>query len=148
MQEMQVQSMGQKASPRGGNGSSLQYSYLENSMDRGAWWAESMGLQRVWHGWAEQLSRHTLVPSRFSINIWWMKNMKEEREGSCWGSSRRELWRTPGRWIWRVAKTFQSFLKASFNLGNIILFIVNCSVLLTESVDGEKILYWLSATVV
>ena len=26
-------------SPEGGNGSSLQYSRLENFMDRGAWWA-------------------------------------------------------------------------------------------------------------
>jgi len=29
-----------------GNGNPLQYSCLENSMDRGAWWAKSMGLQR------------------------------------------------------------------------------------------------------
>jgi len=27
----------------------LQYSSLENSMDRGAWWAKSMGSQRVGH---------------------------------------------------------------------------------------------------
>ena len=26
-------------SPGGGNGNPLQYSYLENPMDRGAWWA-------------------------------------------------------------------------------------------------------------
>ena len=26
-------------SPEGGNGNSLQYSCLKNSMDRGAWWA-------------------------------------------------------------------------------------------------------------
>ena len=32
-----------------GNGYPLQYSRLENSMDRGAWWAMSMGLQRVGH---------------------------------------------------------------------------------------------------
>ena len=30
-----------------GNGNPLQYSCLENSMDRGAWWAESMGSQKV-----------------------------------------------------------------------------------------------------
>ena len=28
-----------RRSPRGGNGSPLQYSGLENPMDRGAWWA-------------------------------------------------------------------------------------------------------------
>ena len=33
-----------------GNGYPLQYSCLENSMDRGAWWAiQSTGLQRVGH---------------------------------------------------------------------------------------------------
>ena len=32
-------------SPEEGNGNPLQYSCLENSMDRGAW--QSMGLQRV-----------------------------------------------------------------------------------------------------
>ena len=34
-----------------GNGNTLQYSYLENSMDRGVWWAMSMGSQRVGHDW-------------------------------------------------------------------------------------------------
>ena len=33
--------------PDEGNGNPLQYSYLENSMDREAWWLQSMGLQRV-----------------------------------------------------------------------------------------------------
>ena len=28
-------------SPRGDHGNPLQYSYLENPMDRGAWWANS-----------------------------------------------------------------------------------------------------------
>ena len=30
--------------PGEGNGSMLQYSYLENSMDRGAWWATVHGV--------------------------------------------------------------------------------------------------------
>ena len=34
-------------SPGGGHGNPLQYSCLENSMDRGAWWAPSIGLQRA-----------------------------------------------------------------------------------------------------
>ena len=37
-------------SPGGGHGSTLQYSYLENPMDRGAWGAIVIGLQRVGHG--------------------------------------------------------------------------------------------------
>ena len=32
------------------NGNLLQYSCLENPMDRGAWWATVHGLQRVGHG--------------------------------------------------------------------------------------------------
>ena len=34
---------------RGGNGNPLQYSYLENPMDRGAWWATVQGSQRAGH---------------------------------------------------------------------------------------------------
>ena len=33
--------------PGEGNGNPLQYSCLENSMDRGAWWATIYGSQRV-----------------------------------------------------------------------------------------------------
>ena len=36
-------------SPEGRPGNPLQYSCLENPMDRGAWWLQSMGLQRVRH---------------------------------------------------------------------------------------------------
>ena len=32
-------------SPGGGNGNTLQYSCLKNLMDRGTWWAKSMGSQ-------------------------------------------------------------------------------------------------------
>ena len=32
-----------------GHGNPLQYSCLENSMDRGAWWLQFMGSQRVGH---------------------------------------------------------------------------------------------------
>ena len=41
---MQVQSLGQEASPGEGNGNPLQYSCLENPMDRGAWWATAQAL--------------------------------------------------------------------------------------------------------
>ena len=37
--------LGSGRSPGGGNGNSLPYSCLENPMDRGAWWATTMGLQ-------------------------------------------------------------------------------------------------------
>ena len=38
--------------PEEGNGNPLQCSWLENSMDRGAWWATVHGSQRVRHNWA------------------------------------------------------------------------------------------------
>ena len=51
-------------SPGEGNGYPLQYSCLENSMDREAWWATSMRLQRVRHDWATNTfsSYRILVP--------------------------------------------------------------------------------------
>ena len=36
-------------SPGEGRGNPLQYSYLENLMDRGAWWSTVMGSQIVRH---------------------------------------------------------------------------------------------------
>ena len=61
---MQIQSMqidpgwisGSGRCPGVGNGNPLQYSYLENSIDRGAWWA-------IVHGGAKsqtELSKHSL----------------------------------------------------------------------------------------
>ena len=35
-------------SPGEGNGNPLQYSCLENSMDRGAWWAKVHGVTKGW----------------------------------------------------------------------------------------------------
>ena len=43
---MRVQSPGQEDSPGGGNGNPLQYSSLENPMDRGAWWATVYGVAK------------------------------------------------------------------------------------------------------
>ena len=40
---------GAGTSPGGGNGNPFQYSGLENSVDRGAWWTAVQGLQRVRH---------------------------------------------------------------------------------------------------
>ena len=39
---------GSKRSPGGGNGNPLQYSYLENSRDRGDWWATVHGIAKSW----------------------------------------------------------------------------------------------------
>ena len=41
-----------------GNSNPLQYSWLGNPMDRGAWWASVHGIERVGHAWATE-QRHT-----------------------------------------------------------------------------------------
>ena len=41
-------SLGHEDSPGEGNGNSLQYSYLENPMDGGAWWATPHGVSKSW----------------------------------------------------------------------------------------------------
>ena len=46
---------GSGRSPGEGNGNPLEYSYLDNSMDRGAWWATVLGVAKSW----AQLSTHT-----------------------------------------------------------------------------------------
>ena len=43
-------------SPGGGHGNPLQYSCLENPMDRGAWWATVHGVTRRWT-WINQLGK-------------------------------------------------------------------------------------------
>ena len=40
--------LGSGTSPAGGNGNPLQYSCLENPMDRGAWWAIVHGVAESW----------------------------------------------------------------------------------------------------
>ena len=46
MRETWVQSLGWKDSPGGGHGNPLQYSCLENSVDRGAWQAIVHGVTK------------------------------------------------------------------------------------------------------
>ena len=47
MQETQVRSLGWE-DPLDGNDYPLQYSCLENLMDRGAWWAIAHGISKSW----------------------------------------------------------------------------------------------------
>ena len=46
IQQTQVQSLGWENAPGEGNDHSLQYSCLENFMDRGTWWATVHGVVR------------------------------------------------------------------------------------------------------
>ena len=45
-QETQVQSLGQGRSPGEGSGFLFQYSFMENSIDRGAWQATVLGVTK------------------------------------------------------------------------------------------------------
>ena len=70
MQETLVLSLWSGRSPGEGNGNSLQYSYLENLMDRGASGLQSMGLsgQRVRHdGATDTLSHYIIIDAVYYI---------------------------------------------------------------------------------
>ena len=45
-------------SPEGGNGNPVQYSCLENSMDRGAWWATAHRVIKVGHDLVTEQQQH------------------------------------------------------------------------------------------
>ena len=55
-------------SPGGGNGNPLQYSRLENSLDRGAWWAT---VNRVAHSQTtlQRLSTHARTVLSVQLNV-------------------------------------------------------------------------------
>ena len=57
--------------PGGGNGNPLQYYYLENSMDRGAWQAIVPGVTRVRHDLATKQQEEKI--SRKDISNTYMK---------------------------------------------------------------------------
>ena len=60
---------GSGRSPRDRNGNPLQHSGLQNS-NRGAWWAQSMGSQRVQCNWATNaFTFHSVFGFSFSIHL-------------------------------------------------------------------------------
>ena len=79
MQETWVQSLGSipgsGRSPGKGKGYPLQYSCLEKPMDRGAWWATSMGSQIIRHNRSD-LAVHTPTPRHSGEKS---HNMKHKR---------------------------------------------------------------------
>ena len=58
---------GSGRSPGGGNDNPLQYSCLENFMDRGTWWATVHGVTES--DTTEQLSNYTLTHAHESLNL-------------------------------------------------------------------------------
>ena len=69
---------GSGRSPGGRHGNPLQYSYLQNPMDRGAWWATVHGVAKSWTR-LKQLSMHTpLLPANLATCL----GQDEEESGS------------------------------------------------------------------
>ena len=62
-QETWVRVLGSGGSPGEGNGNLLQYSYLENSGDRGDWWTTVYGVTKSW----TRLSIHTHIKKLVSV---------------------------------------------------------------------------------
>ena len=52
--------------PGEGNGNPLQYSCLENPMDRGAWWATVRGVSRVRHNLMNKTNHHKVSEGSFN----------------------------------------------------------------------------------
>ena len=63
---------GSGRSPGGRHGNPLQYSYLENPMDGGAWWATVCGVTKSWIQLSDKLFSPSGVcpfPPRFMANF-------------------------------------------------------------------------------
>ena len=60
---------GSGRAPGVGHGNALQYSFLGNSTDRGAWWATSMWSQRIRHNWAGNTHTHTHTHTHTQCNL-------------------------------------------------------------------------------
>ena len=95
MRETWVQSLGRK-SPGGGHDNPLQYSCLDNPMDRGAWWATVLGVakSRMWLKWLSLYARPVLYPffnSDSQLTHHW------ERAGQC-----LESWNLVAPLLWRA----------------------------------------------
>ena len=74
---------GSGRSPGGGQGNPLQYSCLENPMDRGAWWATVRGVSKSWMQW-KRLSvlywKRTiqLISSFWMMGLTTLKNTRKQ----------------------------------------------------------------------
>ena len=76
--------------PEGGNDNPLQYSCVENPMDRGAWWATVHRDTKSWT-WLKQLSMHThMCGSQSEANrksVWCSRRTQEVMEQEGWPCS-------------------------------------------------------------
>ena len=66
---------GSGRSPGGGHGTPLQYSCLENPMDGGAWWLQSMGSHRGRHEWSDLACTHANGQIHFQFKCSLLKDI-------------------------------------------------------------------------
>ena len=83
MQEMQFQSLNWEE-PLVGYGKPLQYSCLENSMDRGAWWATVHGVTKIWRQLrAAHMLKPEYCPSDSCTFRFWGISLQQFSEERC-----------------------------------------------------------------
>ena len=85
--------LGSWISPGGGHGYPLQYSYLENPMDRGAWWATVHSVKKTCTR-LKQLSTHThrLMTVRYVIDCWLYFAVKAREVLAIWWQLEYPKW--------------------------------------------------------
>ena len=67
-------------SPEEGNGNPLQYSCLENSLDRGVWWARVHGVEKNWTRLRNRTQQHSTL--EVSLKLWGV---------SVWGGEKHHI---------------------------------------------------------
>ena len=85
------------------NGNPLQYSCLENSMDRGAWWAIGHGITRIWHVLATKPPTTTWLQGLLHSLLGCLGWSSAEPEGlvlgvDCGRAACSDLWRHDLGW--------------------------------------------------
>ena len=86
-------------SPGGGNGNQLQYSCLENSMDRGTWWATDRGVtksrtQLSMHMWERKkiyISRKSCISILYHVYSY-LSKIRSHSYGHQWKTGLKKLW--------------------------------------------------------
>ena len=97
---------GSGRSPGGGHGNPLQYSCLEHSMDRGAWWATVHGVTKRWTRLSNSAHIHKGILQPVPTE-WWepMVHLSGLLWACCWTQPWKKLNKRVG-WIERVALTY------------------------------------------
>ena len=119
MQEMHVQSLGWKDSLGERNGNPLQYSCLENFMDRGTWWATVHGLQRIRHDWVDWAHSHRQEPlTWFHLLLSW-----SSESSACWPTQTLPLPDPIGISLWLLYLHPQTYMKPKEMITGPLIFI-------------------------